>query len=181
MGTSARTRTKPTAKKPAVSTKPSPPSVRAAEAAAAKQTSRTQGRRTFFARRPFGYHGQQFDREQVFELVGLANDEKLVRLGYCAALPAGASTFPCKHCGAAFLTIVGLNGHGDRQHVQKARPVMGARRPDETEVDFGAREAEFLASVQDAEIEHEQREESELDNAAPLHWDRTQAAMDERR
>lgn len=104
----------------------------------------------YYARRPFGYMNTSLDRGQIFELGGALNDEKLVRLGYCAELPADAPRHQCAECGALFVGINERTAHGDKRHVE--------RTPEEEERLFD-------------------REERQLEQVAPLFLDKTIASQ----
>lgn len=107
----------------------------------------------FYARRGgFDYAGRPVDRGLVLPLVGALNDEKLVRLGYFAELPAKAEVYTCAICGAEFIGIGERTGHGDIRH--KPRDLS----PDE----------------EDRLEERRERLENEV---APLYLDKTKAAQ----
>jgi len=74
----------------------------------------------YWARRPFGYAGQELDRGQIVELVGAKNDEKLIRLGYFAPVEKKAETYKCAECGAEFIGLAERTHHGDKRHSGKA-------------------------------------------------------------
>lgn len=108
-------------------------------------------RKLFWARRPLGYGGVEYDRGQVLELGGLINDEKLVRLGYVAPLEERAKTYPCRECGKEFVEMPMRDAHGDKRHI------AGPLDPLE-------------------EDERAEREERMLSQAAPLYLDKTTAS-----
>lgn len=138
---------------------------------------RPQERRLYFARRPLGYAGQPFDREQQVQLVGLLNDAKLVDLKYLAPWPAEQRGFPCRHCPARFLSLSALTAHGDKRHAPPpAAPVMEPRQPGESPQEFEDRERAFLMSVQGAEDAILDQEERRLDAIAPLDLTMTTAS-----
>jgi len=142
---------------------------------------RTQGgERRYYARRPFGYAGSQFDREQIIRLVGQVNDEKLVRLGYVAELPVDAARgAECRHCPATFVSQSARDAHGRKRHSQPDRPEMPGRQRGESEDDFELRRDAFLAEArafEDATDHETEREERQLNETAPLYLDKTAAS-----
>lgn len=125
-------------------------------------------RRLYFARRPFGYAGKDLDREQLVKLTGQRNDAKLVDLKYLALAPDGTRPYPCRVCGAEFLSQASRDAHGQRRHEPKPVPRMDPQYDGESEQEFEERRAAFLADVaalEDAEID---REERMLDEVAPI-------------
>lgn len=131
----------------------------------------------YFARRPFGYNGQQFDREQVLQLVGLVNDAKLVDLKYLAPLPTNATLYECPKCPGKFLSMSARNTHVDKRHApQRPKAVMDARFRGESEQEYEARERAFLAQVQSEEDATLEREERVLNQVAPLDLTMTTAS-----
>lgn len=75
----------------------------------------------YVANRPFGYDaGLDLDRGQVFELRNLRNDERLVRLNYCAELPKGIAPAVCGQCGAEFIGDAERAAHGSERHRSRA-------------------------------------------------------------
>lgn len=105
-----------------------------------------------YARRPFGYDGKELDRGQVFMVVGAPNDEKLGRLGFMVPLEGRVQLYTCAECGAEFVGEPERRGHGDKRHL--SRPLS----PFE-------------------EDQRAEREERFLQQAAPLHLDRSAAAL----
>jgi hypothetical protein len=106
----------------------------------------------FFARRPFVYAGTDLDRGQVFTTVGAINDEKLERLGYMAPLDGRPTLYTCAECGVEFVGEPERRGHGDKRHSGRTL----------------------------SPLEEDQRAEREarmLEQVAPLHLDRTAAAL----
>ena len=70
----------------------------------------------------FGYNGQPVDRGQIIDLVGLPNDEKLIRLGYIVETKEKSPTvLECGECGALFLEDAARNSHGRRRHPHRER------------------------------------------------------------
>jgi len=76
-------------------------------------------KRRYWAKRPFGYAGQDLDRGQIVELISARNDEKLIRLGYFAPVEKKAETFRCAVCGAEFIGPAERTYHGDKRHSGK--------------------------------------------------------------
>lgn len=72
--------------------------------------------RKVYARRPYGYNGQELDRGQVFTLVGAKNDGRLEVLGLLAEVPANADLYVCSECGGEFVTEAWRRTHGDKRH-----------------------------------------------------------------
>lgn len=123
------------------------------------------GRTLYWARRPFGYDGDDLDRGQVVGFTGARNDEKLIRLGYVLALVPENKPLSCRKCKARFIDLNTLNAHGDKQHGKKA-----AR----TDVPFSERGATVDETAGAAQqLEKEQRR---LDQDAPLNLDKTAAS-----
>lgn len=88
----------------------------------------------FVANRPFGYGDLQLDRGQVFELAGFRNDEKLVRLNYCAEAPKGLQAAVCSECGAGFVGDAERAAHGsDRHRTRELSPLEEDQRFDRQE------------------------------------------------
>lgn len=107
---------------------------------------------TVFARRPFDYAGKSLDRGQVFELTGQINDEKLLRLGYCAQMEAKTDLYKCDHCGAEFVDIGARGGHVKDRH----------------------RASYLTPEEEDEQID---RREKMLNETAPLYLDKTLASQ----
>lgn len=105
-----------------------------------------------YARWPIGYGDRQLDRGQIFALQGLPNDEKLLRIGYVAELPAGADVSRCLDCGEEFASSEERNAHARDRHSGRVIPVE--------------REAEVQA-----------RREQHLLQVAPLYLDKTAASQ----
>jgi hypothetical protein len=139
------------------------------------------GPKRFIARRGGKeYGGMPLDRGQVFTLKGLANDERLVRLGFIAPFKGGQPV-ECSDCGLPFATPADLANHGEIRHqVRRAMtPVCEPQQPGESDLDFERRKDEFarqvLASEDEADAKAERREERD----APLDWDNTEASRKE--
>ncbi len=116
------------------------------------RTPRTPDQPPMVCRVPFDYAGAAYDRGQLIQLQGYPNDERLVRLGYVAALEKGAETYACAVCGGQFIGIRERTQHGDKRH---------APRRERTPAD------------EDAADEAEDRM---LDTVAPLYLDKTAAS-----
>lgn len=101
---------------------------------------------------PFDYAGAAYDRGQLIQLQGYPNDERLVRLGYVAALEKGAETYACSVCGGQFIGIRERTQHGDKRHAPKR---------------------ELTPADEDALADQEDRM---LDAVAPLYLDKTTAS-----
>lgn len=104
----------------------------------------------YWARRPFGYAGQELDRGQVVRLAGALNDEKLVRLGYFQAADQKAATSECGRCGARFVAPEFRDAHVRARHLGR----------------------ELTPQEEDALAE---RREAELEQVAPLYLDKAAA------
>lgn len=122
------------------------------------------GRLLYWARRPFGYNGEDLDRGQVLGLQGAVNDRKLDRLGYIVALRKSDELLACRYCGARFIDLNTLNAHGGKRHQDKDH------RPDVPWSARGATVDETAAQAQQFE-----REQTQMDQIAPLNLDRTEA------
>jgi len=108
----------------------------------------------YYARRSMTYGpgaGEPLDRGQLFDLAGMINDEKLIRLNYVVAAPKNVSIVQCGYCGAEFITDETLNAHGRYRH-----------RPQPTD-----------PRLQDEREDRREKLENEL---APLHLDKTAAS-----
>lgn len=73
----------------------------------------------FVARRSMEYgHGKGdfVSRGQVITMLGLVNDEKLVRLGYVSKASPGIAIVECGICSAKFTTDEALSTHGRDRH-----------------------------------------------------------------
>lgn len=135
----------------------------------------------YFARRgPFGYGSHDvLDRGQVIILERLANDEKLVRLGYLEPLSENVETYTCAECGAEFIGEPERRGHGDRRHRvdpydrfdpnATAAPMTGGR-------DRGQRLANAQAMRGDV-LAEQAAETALLNDVAPIYWDKTAASQ----
>src|SRR5213595_361959 len=62
------------------------------------------------------YAGQKLDRGQLFEMRGLVNDDKLVRLEYVYVVDKKTSILQCGVCGAEFIDLTTQNEQGNRSH-----------------------------------------------------------------
>jgi hypothetical protein len=138
------------------------------------------GRTLYWARRPFGYSGQELDRGQVVGLTGALNDEKLVRLGYVLSVLPDDRPHACRFCKAKFIDLETLNAHGAKRHrnldedldLPASRVAMGKDGP----VEAGLTIDDNAVRVQELE-----REEHQMESVAPLHLDRTRATREDRR
>ena len=72
----------------------------------------------FWATRPFSYgsDNKELDRGQVFHLEGMANDQALVRMGYCARLPKDTVLKQCVKCGEHFVDEAARAAHYKGRH-----------------------------------------------------------------
>lgn len=123
------------------------------------------GRTLYWARRPFGYAGEDLDRGQVVAFTNQRLDEKLIRLGYVLSLLPKDKPMACRYCKARFIDLNHLNAHGDKRHAEKER------RPDVPFTQRGATVDETAGEVQRFE-----REQTRLDREAPLNLDKTEAS-----
>ena len=124
----------------------------------------TQGRALYWARRPFGYAGEDFDRGQVFAVRGQVNDSKLVRLGYMMPLAPTDRTFPCRECGGQFVDESSLNAHGHKRHENRSTQPNVPLGPGGVTVDETAVESQKLET-----------EQAQMEKIAPLNLDKTEA------
>ena len=93
---------------------------------------------------------------QIFHFATeLGNDERLVRLGFCALIDAKTKTFQCRLCGGKFIDEPSLNLHGRNRHPRNERN----------------------PAQEDA---HMDSEEKRLAETAPLYLDKTRAAAGEK-
>lgn len=107
----------------------------------------------YWARRPMGYtDDESWEHGQVVELRGMANDEKLVRLGYVQPLKVSVETFTCAECGRAFIEPSLRTRHGDRAHAPQR------------------------SLTPQQEDEQATQEEQFLNQVAPLHLQQTAAS-----
>lgn len=135
-------------------------------------------RKIYFARRPFGYGGQDLDREQILKLKGLINDEQIDRIGYIAEVPHGVTFVTCRSCGVQFLSMSARDAHARKRHEPPPPPPeMEPRQDEETETEYEDRKRAFLAQVQADEDARIEREEAEQNARAPLYLDRTEASL----
>lgn len=123
------------------------------------------GRMLYWARRPFGYDGEDLDRGQVIGLRGAVNDRKLDRLGYVVALRKTDELMPCRFCGAKFIDLNTLNGHGAKRHSDK-----------ELKANLPYSHRGLTVDDNAAETQAFEREQTAMDQVAPLNYDKTEAA-----
>ena len=109
-------------------------------------------KKKYWARRPLGYNGKEYDRGQILSLANLRNDEALVRIGYIKEVERKATLHQCDECGAKFIGIGERTGHFKKRHLGKA----------------------LNPEQEDAKAESE---EKKLQEAAPLYMDKTKASM----
>lgn len=106
----------------------------------------------YWATRPFDYAGQALDRGQVVTLVGVRNDEALVRLGYLRKYEGNKRDLvECAVGGEKFISHDTRIAHHEKRHVARTLD------PDE-------------------EDRREAREEKMLAQVAPLNLDQTVAS-----
>jgi hypothetical protein len=74
------------------------------------------------------YCGNRLYRGQIFTLRGGPNDEKLVRIRYARPLPGGIDTHTCATCGAQFIGLGELSGHGKEAHRKRPLTLEDADR-----------------------------------------------------
>lgn len=172
----AKTKAPQTPKAP--KTSPATPAARAA--AAAERVDATSQRH--FARRPLKYDGTWYDRDQLIQLTGQPNDERLVRLGYVLAVESkdAKKLSTCNQCGGQFRTVGALEAHGELRHTERrnARPQMAPRQPGESDLDYDRRLEAFRRDVVAADDARDDRDERRLESEAPLHWENTSATRD---
>lgn len=107
----------------------------------------------YFARRPFGYGRLgTLDRGEVFELSGLPNDEKLVRLGFAVEYTDKGGTSDCGDCGKRFIGDAERAAHGSDRH----------------------RERDLSPEEEESRIE---RRDRMLETSAPIFWENTKATQ----
>lgn len=70
----------------------------------------------YYARIPFGYQGKDLDRGQIFNMVGLINDEKLIRVEYAKELNAADPVAHCGVCQAQFISDRLRTEHAKLRH-----------------------------------------------------------------
>ena len=138
------------------------------------------GKMLYWCRRPFDYDaGLSFDREQIIELHGLRNDEKLIRLGYVQELKGNDfQVCECAVCGAQFISMNGRDTHIKMRHSNFA----ASREVAPTKIFPGVeRDALYdeighrieVAAAQD--ISFPEQQEKRLEQVAPLYLDKTEA------
>jgi hypothetical protein len=140
----------------------------------------------YYARRPIGYGGREYDRGQVLNLEGLRNDEKLVRLGHVSELRHDQYTTQCGVCSAWFVGDAELNGHGAARHSDRFASRESRLREallsleDEPDAERRRDKREDIlrqfASMQDQNADREQKI---LEETAPLYLDKTAASLAE--
>lgn len=137
-------------------------------------------RKLYWCRRPFDYDSRlSFDREQIVELRGLRNDEKLIRLGYVQEMKGeDFHVSECPQCQAKFISMNGRDGHVKERHRQfvadrevPPTKIYPGRERDELYDGHGQR-VDIGVSTDAVDAERER----ELDNIAPLHLDKTAAS-----
>lgn len=116
------------------------------------RTPRKPDQPPMVCRVPFDYAGQGYDRGQLIQLGGYPNDDRLIRLGYVAALEKGAEIYDCAVCGGRFIGLRERTQHGDKRH---APPRV------------------MTPAEEDAAAESEERM---LDTVAPLYLEKTAAS-----
>lgn len=123
-----------------------------------------------WARWPMDYGARPevtLDPGQVFVLQGMPNDEKLVRLGYCAPLDKTATIYACAECGAEFVGVSERTQHGRRRHRDAPSADARSYRPGDEDT------AVPVYGGNDADLEAEERR---LIETAPLYTDNAAAA-----
>lgn len=121
----------------------------------------------YFARRSMTYgnpgNEKQLDRNQIFDLQGCRNDDKLLRLNYIAIAPKGTTVVQCGQCGAEFITDEALNAHGRERHSRRLAP-------DEIVLDRNGKPIGFRGDIEaDQKLAHE-------NEVAPLDLTKTAAS-----
>jgi len=134
----------------------------------------------YAARRPFQYGDRipedVLDLDQVTQLRGMGNDERLVRLGYLSLVSEGISIVKCGYCGAGFTTDYALNNHGKRRHskseqdlIKDASPISDEQIQRKLESGrLGVGHEDESASVKMAD---------EISTQRPLYMDKTEASV----
>lgn len=100
----------------------------------------------YVARRSMTYgpgNGFPVDRGQLVELMGLVNDEKLVRLGYVSHASKGIAIVQCGSCGAKFTTDEALATHGKYRHAPTPSSLAEEHRHEKRMEERLAREDEM--------------------------------------
>ena len=64
----------------------------------------------------FQYRDLHLSRQQVFQLQGGRNDEKLLQLRFITPVKKGTALHQCAECGALFADIHWLEVHGEKWH-----------------------------------------------------------------
>lgn len=66
---------------------------------------------------PMGYgRHRMLDRGQVFELEGMPNDDRLLKLGHIVEVDKNTETYECPECGASFVGMGYRTSHAMRAH-----------------------------------------------------------------
>ena len=148
---------------------------------AAKKLPVAENPQLYWVRRPFQYGPKQLDRGLVIRLVGMTNDEKLIRLGFLNPLGGEVETSECGKCNSEFLDSGTRDAHVRRTHAPRGRervvniddlsPSERTRMLSET-LQYET-EVPGLFGTVDAEAEKEERF---LQEVAPLHLDKTEAS-----
>jgi hypothetical protein len=120
------------------------------------------GRVLYFARRYFGYAGQELERGEVVGLTGLRNDARLVELGYVRALQPSDVALPCRVCAKRFIDHDSREHHGRKAHEADQ---------DGANVPFSPRGATVDDTASD--VQRLERQQLEDDSRAPLDLDKT--------
>ncbi len=134
------------------------------------------GRTLYWARRPFGYSGQDLDRGQIVAMTGAINDEKLIRLGYVLSVLPDDRPHACRFCPARFIDLETLNAHGAKRHRD---------RDEDLDVDTTGRVVGRYASGATIDetagrVQQLEREERLMNEVAPLNLDKTKASREVR-
>jgi len=117
----------------------------------------------YWCRRPFDYGlpSRPYDRGELLKMIGLRNDEKLVRLGYLQECPPGRDTWECGHCGGRFIDMGSRDGHVKMRHLRAGQPLSVG-----------------MAGATGTPIDTEgEAEERRLEAVAPLYLERTAASQ----
>lgn len=130
-----------------------------------------------WARRPFTYGDLNLDRGQITKLLGLRNDEKLLRLGFVEAVKGKPETWECGTCFEKFLEMEFRDAHVKRHHRAAETLELGVGTP----VNPGGtlsiqQDGRSIGDVQGFVDKTGEREERLLNEVAPLYMDKTKAA-----
>lgn len=115
----------------------------------------------------YGFDNLTLDQGQVFELQNTPNDEKLIRLGYCAPLEKSAETYRCAECGGEFTGVTERTQHGRKRHKQRAVVIERPYQPGDE------MHAQPVGMGGDVDFEDEERR---LIETTPLYLDQSAAA-----